>query len=364
MCQASEILGSHASPRNAHSGSCGLLRPRRGMTLLELTLALGLTAVILVLISQAVRLHLTVFDVSQSEVEQPQVARAVLRYIAADLRNAVRPGSADASGAGPSPTAASSGNASTPAASKSDSGSQSSTGSSSTQKPTASQNSSTSEDMSTTTSSASSVQPVPVPGLYGSQYELQIDVSRPPRVDQYTPSSAGATVDIPSDLKTVSYSLMTGGTTAPSAGTNPPGGEGTSGLFRRELDRAVANYASTGNSSSGDSGSGSGDGNGQLLAAEVNRLEFRYFDGSSWGTEWDSQQQGGLPLAVEITLGIDPAAGTSTSAGAATAAPSTASADADEFTYRLVVQLPVAEQITVTSESTSDTSTGLGVMEP
>ncbi len=366
MCQACEILRSHASPRNIRPGSSGLPRPCRGVTLLELMLALGLTAVVLVLISQAVRLHLTVFDVGRSEVEQPQVARAVLRYIAADLRNAVRPSSTQTSGTGPSTAATNPSTTKTPAASQGAMGGQKSTGSSSTQKATTSQNASTSKNLNTTASAASSVPPVNGPGLYGSQYELQIDVSRPPRVDQYTqasgPSSVGGTVDIPSAVKTVSYSLKTDGTTGASGGTAPTSGEGTTGLFRRELDRGVASYASTGNSGSGDSSSGTGDGSGQLLAAEVNRLEFRYFDGSSWCTEWDSQQQGGLPQAVEITLGIDPAAGVNASAGTATAAPGSASADTDEFTYRLVVRLPVAEQSTTTGASTSET--GLGAMEP
>jgi len=40
----------------------------------------------------------------------------------------------------------------------------------------------------------------------------------------------------------------------------------------------------------------------QLLAAEVVQLEFRYFDGQSWVSQWDSGQTGAIPQAVEVAL--------------------------------------------------------------
>ena len=362
------VLGAHeTSPRGP--------LPRRGMTLLELILALGLAAIVLVLIRQAVHLHLSVFDVGRNEVEQPQVARAVLRYIAADLRNAVRSTAADAAGGGQAMAAGNSGSANASTTSQSTSSSKQSTGSSGTQKSTGTKNASTTKNTNANTGAntnadaAGSTQSLDVAGLYGSQYELHIDVSRPPRVDQYTPASVasgtGAPPDIPSDVKTVSYFLNTGGATGTSGATGSPGADGTTGLFRREQDRAVTSYTSTGSSGSaggssgsGDGTSGSGDTSGQLLAPEVNRLEFRYFDGTSWVTDWDSQQMGGLPMAVEITLGIDPTVGLNAAAGVPTAVPGMMATDTDEFTYRLVVRVPVAEQLATAGTSTSDNSQG------
>jgi hypothetical protein len=123
------------------------------------------------------------------------------------------------------------------------------------------------------------------------------------------------------------------------------------GLVRREVDRVVSN-ASTQTASSGTT-----DTAGQLLAPEVSRLEFRYFDGSQWLTEWDSQQNGGLPLAVEITLGITVSAPGTSVAGPASAgatgsqAVGTNPVGTGETLYRLVVRLPVAEPITSTQAS-------------
>ena len=59
------------------------------MTLLELLLALGLTGVVMVVISMAIHLHLITVDTRRADIEQAQVARGVLQHIAADIRNAV-----------------------------------------------------------------------------------------------------------------------------------------------------------------------------------------------------------------------------------------------------------------------------------
>ena len=60
-----------------------------GMTLLELLLALGLTGVVMVVISMAIHLHLITVDTRRADIEQAQVARGVLQHIAADIRNTV-----------------------------------------------------------------------------------------------------------------------------------------------------------------------------------------------------------------------------------------------------------------------------------
>ena len=42
------------------------------------------------------------------------------------------------------------------------------------------------------------------------------------------------------------------------------------------------------------------------LAVEVSAIEFLYFDGFEWLDSWDSDQQGGLPPAVQISLALTP----------------------------------------------------------
>ncbi len=75
----------------------------------------------------------------------------------------------------------------------------------------------------------------------------------------------------------------------------------------------------------------------QMLAPEVTAAAFRYFDGSQWLESWDSSSQGALPLAVEVTLWLAPAAGEEPQQPAL-------SSDSGEETVRLVVYLPGASR--------------------
>ena len=75
----------------------------------------------------------------------------------------------------------------------------------------------------------------------------------------------------------------------------------------------------------------------EFLAPEVVSLTFRYFDGVDWVEEWDSDLQGAVPTAIEITLGfVAPGPDDPLQAAAADAIPDT---------YRFVVALPVAEAV-------------------
>ena len=94
------------------------------------------------------------------------------------------------------------------------------------------------------------------PGIFGNQYELQIDVSRLPREDEFYPvvptGSLTTLVDIPSDIKTVTYYVLNDGTTTTatqpeltaadlSQSTDPT--IAGRGLVRRQLDRCVTEWA-------------------------------------------------------------------------------------------------------------------------
>lgn len=359
------------------SADAGTASDRAGITLLELLLALALTGVVMMIITMAIQLHLRTLDSRRADVEQSQVARAVLQHIAADIRNAVwyepvdvsaiaelvagGTGNAASGAASAVQQAAEDGSedesssappASDPADSRAGS---SSSGNSSAAAPPADTSSLDEllgsglegEASESVTDISTSLAPASAPGLYGNQFELQIDCSRLPRVDQYAMTASSdptAAPSVPSDTKTVAYFLRTEEMLQNTGDASL--GSTSSGLVRRELDRAAACFASQ------DGSLDAAQYPGQLLAPEVNYLEFRYFDGSSWYTEWDSSQMGGLPVAIEITVGIDPTAGKSSETLDVAEVREVSSLDSNLYLYRLVVHLPVAKPVVAEDLST------------
>jgi len=331
-------------------------QPKSGVTLVELLLALALTGVVLMVIGMAIDLNLRTLDSRRAEIERAQLAQAVLRHIAMDLQNAVIYEPLDMSSV---PQMASGGGAMNLAggAGMSDllGGSDPLGGSGLLDDSGLGLDSTLSEN---TLDIANTVAPPSVPGLFGNQYELQVDVSHLPRVDQYermfATSSEAVVADIPSDVKTVAYYLnsgvldpagaVAGVDPAASSGVTGMTGTGGSGLVRRALDRAVTAWASQ---------SGSLDTQvtyGDLLAPEVNYLEFRYFDGTQWLTEWDSSTLGGLPVAVEITIGIDPAYGLDQASTDVAQMREVSMSDMTEYMFRLVVRIPTAKPLPLDEE--------------
>lgn len=258
---------------------------RLGITLLELMLALGLTSLVLAAVAMAIDLYLRTLDRRRQEVDEAQLVRAVLRRMADDLRSVVRfsPPNAEeleslmSAGASLDPTKALQGLGVSP--------------------PGSGANGTSTDPATDSASLAASLTPAVVPGLYGSATELQVDVSRLPRVDEYSPVVAGpglSAVDIPSDVRTVTYFVRTG-----MAGGLPglvPPEEAGMGLVRREIGRARALW--TGNQGDAQQLAQTE----RLLAPEVAGLEFRYFDGQQWLSQWDSTALGRLPSAVEILV--------------------------------------------------------------
>ena len=80
------------------------------------------------------------------------------------------------------------------------------------------------------------------------------------------------------------------------------------------------------------------DDSSNLVASEIAEIRFRYFDGDDWQTEWNSEEQGGFPPAIEIVLVIDPTRSTS---GQDYQYSGFDSAVMEQ--YRSVVHLPAAE---------------------
>ncbi|MFN0020532.1 MAG: hypothetical protein ACKVP0_19920 [Pirellulaceae bacterium] len=385
---------------------------RVGVTLLELILALGLSVILLFAVSMALRLYWRSFDTKRTNVEQAHLARALLRKIEDDLRSAIQFTPVDLSGlesmtsasslAGAVAGMTSSGSSGATAGGSSTGGAGSTTGNATGSSPSAGASGGSTATQSSggqgssgaaatsggsktgsTTTGGSAASPstggaatsggvgtsgqaasgestatettedIPpaVIGLYGSAYQLQFDVSRLPRVDEYGSGNPASMVQIPSDIKTLTYYVR--GETSQGSGTISTFGSGSSsstpptgssepstsgqgrGLMRLEMDRAVSAYSeSNGSASSGYDGA-------KLLADEVTSIAFRYWDGTAWVSDWNSDEMGGLPLAVEIVMTMadsnaESASGPPVQNFGASAMSST------EPTYRMVVSLPTA----------------------
>lgn len=345
---------------------------RSGFTLLEVLLAISLSMIILGALVYMIDFQLRSVDVSRRRVEEAQLARALLQRMAEDIRAAVRyapidvnalmpasagnidaEGLADAAGAGGFPGAPGGGGAAGDAAAAADSASDS--------------------------SSLTTEMPQSIPGLFAGIDQrglnvLQVDVSRLPRLDEFQQLVAvgpdGRTIDHISDVKTISYYVH------PTVG----------GLVRRMRSRASEQYALQ---------TGFIDDTGDeafVIAPEVVELTYRFFDGTSWYYDWNSDDRGGLPMAVEITLAFAPPADEDDPfqrGGYAAGGPMPVPASGygggagpsplrnfslDELrVYRLVVHLPAAEPTTLegdaatmpadtgsSSGSSSDSSSGTG----
>ncbi|MFH1921438.1 MAG: prepilin-type N-terminal cleavage/methylation domain-containing protein, partial [Planctomycetota bacterium] len=232
---------------------------RRGFTLIEVLLTLLLISLVLAALAMAVDFQLRVVERSRGHVEEAQLARVLLHRIADDLRGAVPYDPLEmeklVSEAISSAASAATG---TVASTAEASGSASSDGAAG---PSGAEDSTTAgdapedldleslDDMDDTTGQAAPDAPQSVPGLYGESNWIQVDVSRLPRLDQFsylttsTSSQGGSTtVDRLSDVKTVTYYAIEpeDGEPVYAADGTPSGG----GLVRRELDRAVAAWSS------------------------------------------------------------------------------------------------------------------------
>lgn len=354
-------------------------RHSAGMTLLEVMLALALTAVVLVTISMAIDMHLRMLDERRGSVERIQLVCAVLQLIAKDLRSVVQQNTTDfsalasmateamAGGQVPSELTGDSGDAGGDGGGGGGGGSMGGDGdaddvamAAGTDMSGGSGTGTDSSGTSTTTEDiASTSTPPSVPGLYGNQYELLIDVSRIPRVDEMQRMTAADPTqplqDIPSDVKTVAYYYYNPNSGTATGDFRDRAGNPQAGLVRRSLDRAVTVYASE------NTNVGSLQRKGEVIAPEVAGIEFQYYDGTEWLYEWDSEQQQGLPVAVRITVML----GDANATGRQAAVPGTGSlADtqmASDQVYSLVVRLPTAVPASSTDATSSSGMESVGL---
>jgi hypothetical protein len=333
------------------SARFGLLKPfpetgHRGMSLLELILALGLCVIVFSAITVAIQTNMVGLSKQQIRIERKQIARAALTMVSNDCRAAIQhkaadysgldnliksqemmvsdalggnPGNLTASAAGGGGSnsndedgSVGTGSTGTGSAGTGSTGTGSAgTGSTGTGS-TGTGSTGSGADGGSTSGAAVDETEEPEslyveglvsfrPILVGTSTALMMDISRIPRIDQYSPliASAASLAQSPSDIKSIAYffSEADGGIESELEFSTAAKG----GLYRREVDRAVAAYVSEPREMS------SPDNFTKLVSPEIAEIEFRYFDGNEWRSAWNSVEEGGFPLAIEVTIVIDPA---------------------------------------------------------
>lgn len=299
---------------------------KNGYTLLEVVLALGLSVLLIGGISMAINFHMRTLRQQQIEIERSQVARQSLFLITKDIRAAIQYKPIETSALNELIESVSSATDVTGMA----------------------EDAGLSEDLidqagigggtaADDEDPAESEYQATRPGLYGTATELQIDVSRLPRKDQYSvvTFSDGTQSDITSDVKTVTYFVRNEENYEENSSADNVS-ISQFGLVRRSIDRAVTRYAL--------------DYGGQInledyeevLAEEISEIEFRYWDQTNkeWVTEWDSDEMMGLPGAVEVSVALGVKAEDNE--------------EDERKIYRSVVYLPIAEIIPPEPEPVPD----------
>ncbi|MCA9264098.1 MAG: hypothetical protein KDA60_09635 [Planctomycetales bacterium] len=312
-------------------------RLRLGLTLVEVLLAIALSSIILGLLASVVRIQMRAFDINRTNMVEDQLARTILRQMAGEIRGVVNPANVVAS-----ETSAVAGSVPT----EEDAAAAGGTGSSAEEEEATGEY--TDQSMPTE------------PGLYGTQYEIQFDTAQAVTLSSNTMSlgnsmsvsngaaaaTTGSTSSADSDaafvrgeLRRVGYYV--GSTTGSSASTSTAGLAGDQpGLLRSVSDHPSAQWAAV--------NGGENFALIQLLAPEVVALEFQYFDGSQWLTEWDSTVQGGLPVAVDIMITLQHidtrnSQGLTNGVAVTSSSPTSASGIASLDIYRLTVFIPAGK---------------------
>ena len=315
------------SPETRAAGRVRAFAPlkRSGYTLLELLLALGLSVIVVGAIATATQVYMVSLTTQQVRIERKQLVRSIFGMIGNDLRAGLEYKYEPADYAGLDLALYNQLSQLLPPDSDSDSDTgEVDTGSGTT--------GSVPEDIESDIVVEDEVSFRPT--LFGSRSAIMIDISRLPRLDQYNPLVAAADLETqtPSDVKSLAYfvSLDKGGIEeqVDFAESRAPGG-----LYRREIDRAVANYANEVELIT------QADDFTRLLAHEIAEIGFRYFDGESWDTQWDSTEEGRFPTAIEITLVVDSERSAANSVTYSYGGPNQETAEV----FKYVVHLPVTD---------------------
>ena len=248
----------------------------RGMTLLEVMLAMSISVVLAMAIYQSIVIQYAQADGGREKAARAQLIRGVIGQIQRDMRNIFTGWQPVSKDAGSTADAAATAKKSTDDDDDDDNKS-SSSGSSS---------SSDSDSSSSTASATTSEYDVPTGGVLGFADAVTLIVRRTPAGLNFDPALIQESSPTPtSDLRLVRYWFG-----APAADS----GDTRTGLIRQEIgyvpDATAGDNAASGAKT-------------EVMAEEVRSVTFRYFDGSGWATEW-SQSSETPPEAVEVVLGV------------------------------------------------------------
>ena len=307
---------------------------RTGFTLLEVILALALAGLLLSIVAVAVDTYWRATDHGRTAVENAQLARALLAKIANDLKASVivAPDPADTFAA--AQESANTLGLGSSFSSSSLSGLEDALGSSDA---LSSDVASGTMEIEAQGAITGAMGPVGIqPGIYGNQFELQMDVSRALRPEERMLADAmmGAAGATPMGVTTLSYFVID--ETTPAMLLPHPDLVGQKGLVRREANRAVAAWATS--TAMTPAAAQMIPQRLDILAPEVVGLEFSYFDGITWYPAWDTEMMQATPVAVEILLTLQ--SKRATQRPSITNWMSSAPAPDELEQYRLLVHLP------------------------
>lgn len=286
-----------------------------GFTLLEVILAMMLAMVLLSALWVALRVNLNLFDSGRAHVEQAQLARALLRQINDDLQNVVIPPAAETN-------RVASESAQATAFDTDDGTSPMGGGGFSSPRDDGGFGGIVGRDGRLGRLSH----------LVGDQHSLEIDICRfisavPAPAE--SPTADSLPVSVP-EIVRVRYFLE--GLDPLAEQYRDHSLDEVKGLVREELDWAAMSQTAESTApdrrawdsrrqGEGDSGQydsagvqnddalsadGSTDEANHLFVPEAVWLELSYFDGSAWHEQWDSDELGRWPVAVDVKLTIRP----------------------------------------------------------
>ncbi len=358
-------------------------RLAQGMTLIEVLIALSLTAVVASLVGGLMQWYVMNQTRADNTFEQLRLARMILAMISDDLRSTVRNepfdiqplveliqssagGGMGAGGMGGG-AAAGGGGGAMPAGGAS--GGMAGGGMAGGGMASAGMGTDLMGQLATDSSGTASTS-MP-PGIYGSETAIEFDITRPPRPDQYivqqTDIVSGTLTDLPSDVKTVSYFVQGETMDGVRDSLSAFGGDAMdanrsslsrSGLVRRSIARVVLEQAYTSGTIEQINRTG------ELVAPEVVGLSFEYFNGTEWMLTWDSSTQG-MPFVIRVTLALqDLSTPLEQRLNAPVNLTMTAPATLQESGVRIfstLVPIPGAALATPPASSTDDGSAAMGL---
>ena len=249
--------------------------------MLSLTLAIVLLGAVYSAMNQSWRLTAS----GREEMARSQLARALLRKISIDIRAVMfvppPPGTGETEDAAASTTGSSA--TTTTGSTTGTTGTSGSAGAATTTGATTG-----------TAGTDSTEEPEPSPasiGIRGTMTQMELHISRARRDLNFSTDVDGNNVELrTSDLRAVTYSLA-----LPGSGSTTG-----AGLIRTEGDRLIVQAVEE------QGGLATQASRSQILAPEVAAIAFRYFDGVAWYEQWDSEESGYLPRAIEVIIGFAP----------------------------------------------------------